>query len=328
MNKLFLPGCKTSKGGWTCSTGTPSLDALLGGYGLPIGSVLFLQDEAGYYSHYFCCRFVSDSIDCGHKILVLGDVNSHVFDKYGTRDFEKVSSSEQDILDQGSAIAWRYKNMPYFDSSVGKKVTVEKSTRVPMKWVTLQSSDLFQRIDFPFSDSVSKYCEILNAITSEISKDEYDLSSADAKKRLLRVLIVDFGAPTYGLGKQVEFLVHLKLLMQNRSGVIVISGSSRLLTPQALQRLQHFSDTHFVVQSLSEEDGRQNVRINKTFREYSGLIRVGKMPSLNCLNFLLPPCRDLGFRWKGKGFLMENLHLPPCEEGEETSDVIKNDFVA
>ncbi|XP_053490514.1 elongator complex protein 4 isoform X2 [Ictalurus furcatus] len=122
---IQIPGTKPSvhTGQLIVSSGVPSLDCALGG-GLAVGSLLLIEeDEFDSYSHALLQYFLAEGVMSGHELFVasaqdhpddiIKDLPSPLQDE--DPDLKNASSSspgQQDAM----KIAWRYQNLPKFQS--------------------------------------------------------------------------------------------------------------------------------------------------------------------------------------------------------------------
>lgn len=100
------------------SSGTPSLDALLGG--LTIGSVLLVEEDAyNSYASYLVKYFLAEGVMCGHALFVAGpsvhtaDILKELPASVGSEIAVPSSSATAEPGTQVTMdIAWRYQNLP------------------------------------------------------------------------------------------------------------------------------------------------------------------------------------------------------------------------
>ena len=117
-----LPGVRPSPldGRLTTSTGTLSLDNLLGGHaGLPLGNCMLLEESGTTdYSGTLLRYYAAEGLVQGHQLHVVG-----VGEQWG-RDLPGPASTESDTSEDGSKssrnermkIAWRYESLGDFGS--------------------------------------------------------------------------------------------------------------------------------------------------------------------------------------------------------------------
>ncbi|XP_039605515.1 elongator complex protein 4 [Polypterus senegalus] len=342
---LSIPGTRPSfqNGQLLVSTGTTSLDYVIGG-GLAVGTLMLIEEDVfDSYSHMLLKYFLAEGIVCSHSVLiasagehpddilqglpapVLDDVPKEI-GKINQRRENDVSEESQDSM----KIAWRYQNQPkvqtvlaassrfghYYDAS--KQMSAE----------TFESAEYYPfylpaevHLKYSVSSNIHiGYIKLLRFIQGVIHKEGFDRACPQSKTRnILRIGIHSLGSVLWGddicckddplyVYSLTKFLYGLRGLLRTSLSVCMVTVPSHLIQNKTIMgRVTNLCDTVIGIKSFngSEKDA------NDLYKDYHGLVCVKKIPCLNSLICELPDSRDLAFKLKRKQFTIERLHLPP-----------------
>ncbi|XP_065912479.1 elongator complex protein 4-like [Dysidea avara] len=314
------------------SSGTPSLDALLGG--LAIGSVLLVEEDAyNLYAKFLIKYFLAEGVMCGHALYVAGpSVNTGRILKELPASVGDGSAAappaEHNASQPKMDIAWRYQNLPTvksgFSNNFGHFYDLSK---------TMEQARIDQ-VPITVLDTATMHCHdsVLQNLSQEISKTinlgNYGTSiSTPSDRNVLRLVIESFGSPLWGTEHNdivllCRFLHNLRALVRSAYAVAVVTVPNHLLQDEVcVRKLERLCDAAVALESFSGSSKDEN----PLYRDYHGLFHIHKLPCLNCLVPQYPETLELGFKLHRKKFAIEKLHLPP--ELSETANRAQEDVV-
>ncbi|EDS43253.1 pax neighbor protein [Culex quinquefasciatus] len=143
-------------------------------------------------------------------------------------------------------------------------------------------------------------------------------------QELLRICLNSVGSPLWYDQNfpqdLIRFLTILKAIVRNTLSCCLVTLPTHLFQhlPTAshlYERLVDQTDFCIRLESFAGSDRETN----PAFKEYHGLLDIGKISALNSLAAFVPETRDLAFKLRRRKFVIEKLHLPP-ELGEERDE--------
>ncbi|XP_038113671.1 elongator complex protein 4 [Culex quinquefasciatus] len=319
------------------SSGNPSLDHVFGG-GFPIGSVIAIEeDKYANYSRVLTKYFLAEGLVNNHSIFTasLEEDPVQLMKKLPT----PVNDTEQDKPQKAQTpdemrIAFRYNNLSVVDleqkpsTQIGHFFDLSKQIDEPelskhdiTYW---DGSEVLSEPSKTFTNPC--YQTLLSAIHTKSRKPQFDPANTDVKeKNLLRICLNSIGSPLWYDQNfpqdLIRFLTILKAIVRNTLSCCLVTLPTHLFqhlaaTPSRLyERLLDQTDFCVRLESFAGSDRETN----PAFKEYHGLLDIGKISALNSLAAFVPETRDLAFKLRRRKFVIEKLHLPP-ELGEERDE--------
>ncbi|CAB4401320.1 unnamed protein product [Rhizophagus irregularis] len=310
------------------STGVPSLDDILGG-GIPIGSVLLIkEDRHTEYAKLLLKYFLVQGIVSENHVLfsTLEEEDSKNFmmglpwlvnenDDNNDDDENITPESEEKMI-----IAWRYKGLKKFESSVKNKSNIQN--KILNDTIGTKSQ---QNIEKPFCstfdltksipqniilenklmtlinlnekndeiiENFNPYNTVLNTIRKVIEENHFSsLSkpSLNVERNVLRIGIHSIASPSWQSKSSHDlfvFLHALRGLLRFSFGAAVITIPAYLYTSSSsetssfVRRIEHMCDAVVEVESFAGSPANTNAIYSAT---YHGLFHVHKLPTLNSL---------------------------------------------
>lgn len=312
-----LAGLKklVAQGQFVTASGIPSFDAFLGG-GQVVGTTcLFVEDIHGTYTSYFVKLFAAQGLVNGHRLCLIsafGCYDGFLKSLPGLPEQNRNPdpSTGEDYLN----IAWRYKD-------------ILPQTTAPLKSSFSHQFDMASTLnlaDYPTNDASKcalrldprkSLCENLNAVLEHITT-----ISGTGEKKVTRIIIESLASPLWGRQPEsltsclANFLLRLRLILRDSFNVAYITlppSVIKAVEPQT--RWMTYADYAFQLDGFDGCDA--SVTPNPLYRDYNGLIKVIRLPSLSRFN-LEPVSRPLTYDWAFKlqrrQFIVQHLHLPPC----------------
>ncbi|XP_050097202.1 elongator complex protein 4 [Anopheles aquasalis] len=332
------------------SSGNPSLDHIFGG-GFPVGSIIGLEeDKYGNYARVLAKYFLAEGVVNDHALLLasLEEDPDQLMRKLPTPVEEKSRSSKAvpPPSADGMRIAFRYNQLTPVDSeqkssqSLGHYFDLTKAidpTTLLGKDITYWSgSEVAMEQDEPTTTTSgpfesSYFASLLSCIHRKAREQQFTLNATDdTNKNVLRICLHSVGSPVWydrGFSKDfVHFLTVLKAIVRNTLSVCFITMPYHLF--------HHLEDSHLCAKLTNLCDysfgleafvGQAEEQANPLFKEYHGLLNIGKITALNSLAPFTPETRDLAFKLKRSKFVIEKLHLPPdlaAEDGQSSSTIV------
>lgn len=310
------------------SSGTPSLDAVLPGNALPLGTLCVLYEDtfSRHYVH-FHKSYLGEGIVNEHKCLVIDP------DTFASKEdwlkllpaVYKVSSATPSEAstpssDGGLKVAWRYNNL-----------LVEESKT---------TGGAGSRLEYRFDNSREMGSAFANSMSHQLNKEEYTIHlkydaesqslnelwervveavqnnlASENDDRIFRILLPNFhmilgqnGSEAKRVQEAVKFLRNFKALLRSLNGVCLLSVDEDLL-PKAL--IPHLTFTSDLALKLTSFKDHQELTIG----DYDGTLKLLKQPRLHGLLSGLSDFDIYALRLKGKtGMVVERIHLEPEED--------------
>ncbi|GBC09463.1 hypothetical protein RclHR1_08890008 [Rhizophagus clarus] len=244
-------------------------------------------------------------------------------------DDENITPESEDKM----IIAWRYKGLKKFESSVKNKSNIQnKSLNDPIGIKSQQNNEkpfcsifdltksipqniilenklmtlinLNEKIDEKIIGNNDHYNTLLNNIRKVIEENHFSSLSSNVERNVLRIGIHSIASPSW-LSKSSHdlfvFLHALRGLMRFSFGAAVITipaylySSSSSETSSFIRRIEHMCDAVVEVESFAGSPATTNAIYSAT---YHGLFHVHKLPTLNSL---VPPSTKLSVLSGGGG---------------------------
>ena len=349
-----LPGIISSASGAAaslCSSGIPSMDAVLGG-GLPVGSTLLIHEDIPASKANFCWSgpvrcFLAECIasaemdwtrkDGGWMAVVGHDVSGLLQSLPKASVDQSISPSPPQISSESMKIAWRYEGMKEFDSSLKKA-----DSALTAGQQIGHSFDLGRKFD-GLPKQMEERCFVLDLNDGQ-SKCSFkaawsfieDLVRGNQRFGLGRLVIGSLGSPgawTCDCGTScgpVWFARRLTNLLQETEAThpcvclmtvpSVFLNSSLLLArertssagqPVWIASLENLADAVFELKPIESLTFKSEPK-SLLAREYDGFLIVKKpMRRPNSFRPSLPETKNLVFKIRRRRFVIEKFHLPP-----------------
>uniref|UniRef100_A0A182W3P8 Elongator complex protein 4 n=1 Tax=Anopheles minimus TaxID=112268 RepID=A0A182W3P8_9DIPT len=317
-------------GQWVISVGNPSLDHVFGG-GFPIGSIIGIgEDKHGSYSRVLTKYFLAEGIVSKHPLLV------GTLEEDPTQLIEKLPKPvETTTLPEGTTeqqpetmrIAFRYNQQAPVDSeqksstALGHYFDLSKtisSTTLHTQDITYWNGDEVKGNDADFEGSFKNphYASLLSYIQRKASEQQFNSTSDESAKNVLRICINSIGSPAWYDKNFCEdflrFIVLLKAIVRNTLSVCLLTVPLHLFTHlddiYLCRKVRNLFDFSFDLEAFT---GQMEEQANPIFKEYHGLLNITKIAPFNSLASFHPKTRDLAFKLKRSKFVIEKLHLPP-----------------
>lgn len=306
-----------------CSTGVPSLDAVIGG-GVPVGSVcLIFEDKNHQYSNLLTRYFIAEGVVNGHGIYLASTENTS--DSF-MNHLPAPVTVDDDMLQTANdemKIAWRYQNCPqvqtttsthsnygnYYD--ISRTMSEELLRKSNMSYLNLREALENHTCDEEFD----MFRHLVTEINDHIFENRWTIpSSLDPKKELniLRIVVPGFCSPFWSTGcgninvtSAMRSLCCLRSIVRNSLSVCLITLPEYMYSTTGLELLKHNVDMVINLESFSTG------KANPLYKDYHGLLKILKLPVLNSLLPFTPDSHEFAFKLRRKKFTIERLHLPP-----------------
>jgi len=311
------------------STGTPHLDTLLGG-GLPLGSLLLLQeDSGGSYGKLLVRYFLSEGLVHNQALLAVQGGGREILSALPSIEEKGEENRKGKEDDEKMKIAWRYQGQT---NTKGESVTASRGhvfnllKTVPKEVVENADTSSINLEDLESSGKGwkgSKYCALLNSIQARLSQGFMLEGKEVPPSKVLRIGISSLGDLGWGRREDASvhlstFLLGLRALLRSSLCVAMISLPSHLHTSSLIsERVALCSDFVVELESFDETEAK----VNTAYKDYHGLVRVLKLPSLGALcppPHLSTSSGELVFKSRRTQFVIEKFCLPP-DLGEKVS---------
>lgn len=344
-----------------CSTGIPSLNAVLGG-GLPAGTVLTVHEDVPASKANFCWSgpvrcFLAECIATSEEdwtrknggwMAVVGHDISGLLKTLPKATTEPTSSEQlKTALSNDMKIAWRYQGMKEFDSSL-QKIDVSLSSG--------------QLIGHSF-DLGRKHTDIpkqMGERTFQLELDNYDgpcsykhcwtfletLIRTNQRFGLGRIVIGSLGAPGFwrcscektcgptwlmqkltNLLQETETshpcvcLVTLPSVFLNNPLITSCQKQSTSTLPAWIAAVENISDAVLELKPVDSLSFKSEPKSTLS-REFDGFLIVKKpLRRPNSLQPFLPETQNLVFKIRRRRFIIEKFHLPPALENAPASSL-------
>ncbi|XP_050410770.1 elongator complex protein 4 [Patella vulgata] len=345
---LQIPGTRPSlyNNQLLVSTGVPSLDHVLGG-GVAVGTVLMIEEDVfGDYARLLVKYFTAEAVMTGQPMMLasldvepedlIKDLPAPIIDE--RKEEDKTESSQLAQGDDSMKIAWRYQNLPKFQSNpTGIKFghyydltkTMEKRLVESIDIKCLSTTQLNQiKLPVHAAEIMNiNYMRLLNKIAKVIEEGKYLTKDKVDKRNILKIAIHSLGSPMWGENSGLKldgtghdpslprFLLGLRALLRSSFAVCLLTVPTHLFQENSFTRqVEKFCDTVLHLESFSGSEKEKN----PVFKEYHGLLNIHQLPRLNTMAAHEPDTLDLAFKLRRKKFTIEPLHLPP-EMAEQSS---------
>lgn len=324
-NVQVIPGTQRSlhNGQLLCSTGVPSLDAVIGG-GIPVGSVLMVEEDAnGQYSNLLSRYFLAEGVMSGHGLLQISHEAENAYINHLPQPVLSNEDTEITASEGDMKIAWRYQNTPKIQTVMGQSSkyghyydiskTMDQSKLIDCSLHCISLKEAY----FDEADGSNLFKYALQKLHKYVNEMNFDIKAAVAAKqpmKILRVLIPNFGSPIWRCedpSNFVQFLLCLRNIVRSSLVVCFITVPTHIHTLATVELIRHHVD------AVTELEAFGSGKTNPLYKEYHGLLKIHKLPVLNTLLPYMPDTLDLAFKLRRKKFSIERLHLPP-DIGEAT----------
>ncbi|XP_033217083.1 elongator complex protein 4 isoform X2 [Belonocnema kinseyi] len=321
----LIPGTKpsTHNAQLLVSTGIPSLDHVIGG-GLPIGSILLIEDTYGNYANIMLKYFIAEGILVSHNSFIASrDTKPAQFLSEIPAVANDSSTGNKTETNEEMQIAWRYQNLKLVDSSpsgsqvfghyfdLTKTMDKEKIDRTQVtEWDgenILCRTNAFEKQEF---------VDLLKSVEETLSKGQFLVSDSPEKRNILRIALRSLGSRLWMCDKEedtkndlLRFFYCFRALLRNSYAVATITFPVQFYHNEdaLVHRLEHLADTVVGLESFAGSDKEAN----PVFKDYHGLMHIKKVSAFNTLAPHCPHSMDLAFKLRRKKFLIEVLHMPP-----------------
>ena len=202
---------------------------------------------------------------------------------------QRTKSKQADQTDQSMKIAWRYTNLPDLDE-------VSNANKSDCQF------ELKKKVD----DQLIKEKQMTENL--KICTHDELLDQLSTKESSLPLVVIKNYATVQSEFDEQQFctlLLRLKSLSRSSNLCFILSVNSNYLSPLTRQLATNLVDCCLQVDRLTE---------NSVYREdYLGLIKIHKLPKLNCLNYqTTTETLEIGIQLKKNRFLnVDKLFLPP-----------------
>ena len=312
------------------STGTPHLDTLLGG-GLPLGSLLLLQeDSGGSYGKLLARYFLSEGLVHNHALLAVQGGGREMLSALPSIEEKGEEGRKGKGEEEKMKIAWRYQGQT---NTKGESAAAIRGHHVfnLLKTVSKEVVENADALSINVEDlessgkgwKGSKYCALLNSIKARLSQGFMLEGKEVPPNKVLRIGVSSIGDLGWGRREDANvhlstFLLGLRALLRSSLCVAVISLPNHLHTSNLIsERLALCSDFVVELESFDETEAK----VNTAYKDYHGLVRVLKLPSLGTLcppTHLSASSGELVFKSRRTQFVIEKFCLPP-DLGETVS---------
>ena len=304
------------------STGTPHLDTLLGG-GLPLGSLLMLQeDSGGSYGKLLVRYFLSEGLVHNHGLLAVQGGGREILSALPSVEEKGEEGKKGKEDEEKMKIAWRYQGQT---NTKGESTTALRShTFNLLKTVSKEVVEKADAMSVNLEDlesigegwKGSKYCTLLNSIRARLSQGFMLEGKEVPPGKVLRIGISSLG--DLGWGRREDSCVHLctfllglRALLRSSVACVVLSIPNHLHSSNMTsEKLALCSDFVVELESFDETESK----VSTAYKDYHGLVRVVKLPSLGSLcppPHLSTSSGELVFKSRRNQFVIEKFCLPP-----------------
>lgn len=188
-------------------------------------------------------------------------------------------------------IAWRYSNLPDLD-----EVSSQNKNDFQFELKKKVDDPLIKEKQMNENLTICSHDELLDQLTNKETKDSYPL-----------IVVKNYATLQSEFNEQqfCTLLLRLKSLSRSNNLCFIVSVNSNYLSPLTRQLSNNIVDCGLQVERLTE---------TSVYREdYLGLIKINKLPKLNCLNYqTTTETLEIGIQLKKSRFLnVDKLFLPP-----------------
>ncbi|CAH1997106.1 unnamed protein product [Acanthoscelides obtectus] len=330
-----IPGSQfsTHNGQLVISSGIQTLDSLLGN-GIPIGTVVLIEEDFhGCYSKVLLKYFLAEGIVSTHSTFIASqDVNPY----HIIKELPAVIESDPEVGDSAVSktsnndklqIAFRYQNLPSYDSDYGPKENKDFGHIYDLSKTIdvsdIENSDICCWTGLRIENGTKTYSnpaynELLKSIKNKIKEGKFFLKDNPEKRSMLRIGIHSLGSPMWlphrkslqsidGTRDLDKFIFCLRALVRSAYAVAMVTVPTHLYHEMSLERCIHSSDIALRLQAFSGTELENNQSLN----EYHGFFYLTKLAAVNSLVSKHPGPVEYVFKLRRKRFSIEILHLPP-----------------
>jgi elongator complex protein 4 len=276
-------------------TGIPSLDKIFEG-GLPVGSLVLIEEDPVVNHALQIARcFLGEGAVNNEKLFVYSEVQ----DEDLVPDIKRVRSDESANL----RIAWRYESYPSARAVQGPYVfdlSKSRSAEIVRKAVSLNRREAFKKL---FDELFSDIQESIQSMDDKLTR------------RILIKSMLGPAWPTCSHSELFQFFHSLKTLLRSLNAVCMITCPTYLLNPALKVMIQNISDMVLECRSFAET--------GDSYGEYSGLLRVIKLPRLLTIQPIDLDANCFGIRLDRRFISVEKLSVPPEESIAATKESIE-----
>ncbi|TNV73412.1 hypothetical protein FGO68_gene145 [Halteria grandinella] len=311
------------------SSGTPTLDALIGG-GFPLGTLVVLYEDnfSHYYTH-FQKAFLGEGVVSEHKCLIIDpDVlrGREYWLKflpavYKIKDSSSTSSQAlggaTSSTDQKLQVAWRYQHLvegqgidpTILGGTTEDRYRFDNSREMGTSFANSQSHQLHKE-ELTIFHSFNSEETSLVALWEQIVEQVQNQLASESDDRVVRILMPSFHLFSEGrsVKEMVKFLRSLKALVRSLNGVCLISVDEELLSKPLAAHLFYHSDSLISLTSFKDH-------LESKLGDYDGTLKLLKQPRIHGFLSTLSEFDIYALRLKGKtGIIVEKIHLEPEED--------------
>ncbi|KAG8787717.1 hypothetical protein FRC12_015337 [Ceratobasidium sp. 428] len=286
-------------------SGLSALDDLLGYNGLPRGQTLLIRtpDPHSAWGLMLSRYSLAQGLVSGDAVVVIApedDANDIITGCMWTNDAMDGSSVDvEDVNPEiepegGVKIAWRYAKMKQFSTTVPKRTSnqgglnqesaaFDLTMRIPSDVVT-HSQQIGQLTTIPLSSLSASSSSACNVILTHLRKLTHELrsESTTSTRRGVRIVIPDFGSPSWGDLQPhdvVRFLLAIRSLLRGTSAAAFITLHSTLSTDSWgglgwPGKLAHLSDGCITFAGFGDDP-----TASLSFPTHHGLVKISSSPS-------------------------------------------------
>jgi len=146
----------------------------------------------------------------------------------------------------------------------------------------------------------------------EIAK--YITPSNTKPPNITRVTVLSLGSPLTAANttengdlRLLQFFHALRGLLRSSLAVCMITFPAYFYSNSFIRKVEHLADVVVAFESFAA----QEETVSAHFKEYSGLVHIKKLLSVNTLAYSIPDTADIAYKIRSKKLKIEKFHLPP-----------------
>ena len=306
------------------SAGLHELDACLGG-GLPLGSVLLLEEDAATAHALTLLRlFAAEGVACGHA-LALASADAPAAELLASLPLERSSVPQTEVprpprpaaaaaAAPALKVAWRYGALVSGGGggapgrAPGKRHchSFDLSQRMTAAGAAPPSGR--QQLLHDVLPGAAAYAGAIAALRAFAAADG-DVKHVGAARRVVRIGVHALGSPLWGApdeSQAVAFVHALRGLCASAGCVAIVTAPAHLQSPRCRARLRCLADA---VISLDAFEGRAP---SEGLGDHTGLLHVRKLPRHGALAAQVSGNSVFGFMATARRWAISPLHPPPA----------------